>query len=79
MKYYYERLHCRDWNTIPIEDDKTILFLPEKEIERKSYDAFCGANWEIIVVPQKYETEHNVIVEFGIKIAKMRGGRVIYI
>lgn len=79
MKHYHERLHCREWNSYPMGNEKTILFLPEKEIQNGAVDAFAGANWEIIVVPQKYENEHNDIVAFGIKIAKMRGGRVIYI
>ena len=76
MKKYYERIHVRKWNS---SSESTMLILPEKEIQSGSEMAFAGANWEIIVVPHKYETEKNDFVEFGIKIAKMRGGRVIYI
>lgn len=74
---FYERLHAKEWNTFFPE--KTVLFLPEKEISTGSERAYAGANWEIIVVPAKYQNEYNEFVELGIKIAKMRGGRVIYI
>ena len=71
------RLHVEKWNKR--DNEKTMFILSEKMIQENDMSVFKGAGIDILVIPNKYKSEHNLLVSEIIEITKHRLGEIIYV
>ena len=71
------RLHVEKWNKR--DNEKTMFILSEKMIQENDMSVFKVAGIDILVIPNKYKSEHNLLVSEIIEITKHRLGEIIYV
>lgn len=70
------RYHVNKWNKR--DKDYTMLILTEEDIESQS-DQWCGAGYEILILPSKYKDINSVYLDKVRMLCIVRNGEIIYV